>query len=243
VQTSWRPSERTQLTGYRENRLFGSGWRIGFDHRMPQLAWNVQLSRGIQSALESLFGLPATDNVAGLLDAMFTTRYPDPVERARAVQEFIARQGLPAALVGPTTLYSQRLSLVTSRTASVALIGARNALSATVFNVRVEDVADLRPLDAAAAIKNNVQYGGAIALSHRLSPTANVSATIDYSRIRALATVAADESKQAGATLQLSLQAAPKTTASFGARYRRLASNVAANGEEVALFVGLDQRF
>ncbi len=243
VQARWRPSERTLLSGYRETRVFGDAWRVEFVHRAPMVVWNIQLSRGIESSLQSLYTLPPTDNVAGLLDAAFTTRYPDATERARVVQDFITRQGLPASLAGQATIYSQRLSLVTSQSASFALIGVRNALSLRLFNVRVEDVLQLGLLDAGLAINNNVDTGFALTASHRLTPLTNVSATGDYSRIRALSGVATGQTKRAGIALQLNTQVSSKATASFGLRHRKIGSSVLVPGSENAAFAAFDQRF
>ncbi|MFL6661041.1 MAG: TIGR03016 family PEP-CTERM system-associated outer membrane protein, partial [Rhizobacter sp.] len=75
LQARWQPSPRTTLSVFDEKRFFGQAWRLAFDHRLPQVAWNVLLSRTLDTAPQSLFDLPATENVAALLDAAFTTRF------------------------------------------------------------------------------------------------------------------------------------------------------------------------
>ena len=135
----WRPSERTYLTGFVEDRFFGTGWNLAFTHRMPRLAWNLVLSRGIDTSPQQLFTLPASNNVQSLVDAMFTTRFPDPVERARVVQDFINQQSLATSTRGPTTIYAQRFSLVDSRIGSVAWLGTRNTVALSGFYVRTRD--------------------------------------------------------------------------------------------------------
>ncbi len=240
-QARWRPSERTLLTADGERRFFGSAWRLGFDHRAPKFAMTVSLSRGIQSAPQSVFEVPATGNVEALLLSMFTTRYPDPVERARVVRQFIADQGLPASTLGATSIFSQRLSLVTSQSASLGLIGVRNSLVLSGFYIRTEDLPDAAVLATGLAGSNNVQYGTGLTFSHRLSMAISLGATIDWSRIRSLD--ATDVTSQRGARVQVSLQASPKTGAVFGGRYRKLDSTVAIPGHESAVYFGLDHRF
>lgn len=242
-ETRWQPSPRTTLSAFRERRFFGSGWNLAFDHRQPRLAWSLGLARGIDTTPQALLDLPPTNNVAGLLDAMFTTRYPDPVERARVVQDFISQQGLPSATAGPVSLFAPRASLVTGRRASVSLLGARSTLTFSGFSIRTQDALDAGPLATAAAVTNNIQHGAALVLSHRLSTLIGLSVTLDWSRIRSLDVVLPDETTQQGLRVQFSVQAAPKTSAFFGGRYRKIESNVSAEGREGVGYVGLDHRF
>ena len=241
AQIRWQPSPRTTLAVFDEKRFFGSSWRLSFDHRQPQLAWNVVVSRTLDTTPQALFDLPRSDNVAALLDAMFTTRYPDPIERARAVQDFIASQGLPTATLQPVSLFAQRLSVVTLRSASVALIGTRNTLTLAGFQSRTEDAPDAGSLGSGASLTNNVQYGASLSLTHRLTPVIGLTASADWSRIRSLQTP--DYTVQRTARAQLNVQVLPKTAAFVGARYRKLASNVVQEGREGAVFAGFDHRF
>lgn len=242
-ETRWQPSPRTSLSAFRERRFFGSGWNLALDHRQPRLAWSMGLTRGIDTTPQALLDLPATNNVAGLIDAMFTTRYPDPVERARVVQDFIAQQGLPSATAGPVSLFAPRVSLVTSRRASVSLLGARSTLTFSGFSIRTQDALDTGPLATDAAVTNNIQHGAALVLSHRLSPLIGLSVTLDWSRIRSLEAVAPDETSQQGLRVQFSVQAAPLTSVFLGGRYRKIDSNVSTEGREGVVYVGLDHRF
>lgn len=242
-QVRWQPSARTLFSAEGERRYFGSAWRVGFDHRMPQLAMSASLTRGVQSSPQSLFDLPATGNVAALLDAIFTTRFPDPAERGRVVQKFINDQGLPSATLGPTSIYSQRLSLVTSRSGSVGLIGVRNSLVLSGYYTRTEDVPDATSLITGLLANNNLQYGAGLTFSHRLAASVSLGASVDWSRIRALDAAAPEVTTQYGARVQLSVQASPKTVAIFGGRYRKLESTVAVPGHEGSVYMGLDHRF
>lgn len=243
AEATWRPSTRTTLTAAAEKRFFGNGWRFAFDHRMPMLAWNLSFTRDVDTAPQSFFELPATDNVSKLLDEMFTTRFPDPVERLRIVRDFIAQQGLPSSTVLPTNIINERLSLVTSRNASVALIGTRNTIALNAFHVRTQDLLESGPLAATGSLNNNLQYGASVSLTHRLTPTAGLTALADWSRIRGLGAQAADATTQRGVRLQMNMQAGPKTSAFAGARLRKIDSTVTSEGREGAVFAGMDHRF
>ena len=77
--------------------------------------------------------MPATKSTAGALDQMFLAQYPDPVARQKAVQEFIARMGLPPSLGAPINFFSDQLFLQKRWLASAGLQGVRNTLVATAF--------------------------------------------------------------------------------------------------------------
>ena len=241
IEASWRPSPRTTLTLFDEKRFFGSSWRLGFDHRTSRVAWNVALSRTLDTAPQALLDLPVADNVAGLLDNLYSSRFPDPVERARLVQDLIARQGLPSSTVQPTTSYTQRLSVVTLHSLSIVFTGRRSTITFAGFRSRTEDVPGALTLLTSTVAANNRQYGASAAWSHQLTPVMTVSTTGDWTRIRALQ--AADRSTQRTLRAQLNLQIAARTQTFFGARYRDLDSNVATEGREGAVFAGLDLRF
>lgn len=243
AQISWRPSPRTRLAAFQEKRFFGSAWQLDFDHRMPQLALNLSSARGVDSTPQALFQLPAENNVAQLLDAMLTTRFPDAVERARLVQDYIARQGLPSSTLQPISLYSQRLSLYELHSASVALTGSRNALAFSVYQSRTRDLLDSGPFATDRPADNNQQRGASLVLSHRLTPATSLTAGLDWSRITSLDTADDAESRQYGARLQFTAQLAPKTSAFLGGRYRKLSSTVVASGRQGLAFLGLDHRF
>lgn len=239
-ETHWQPSPRTELTALREQRFFGPAWNVAFVHRRPRLAWSLVLSRGVDTAPQAMFELPATDNVGDLIDAMFTTRFPDPTERARVVQEFIAQQALPTSTQAPLSLFSQRVSLTNSRRATVSAIGSRTTFTVSGFAVRTEDLSDAVVLGG-GPVSNNNQYGLTAVLSHRLTPQISAGVAADWSRIRALSAI--EETTQQGLRVGLSLQVAPATFTHVGGRYRKIESNVAAEGREGSVYVGLDHRF
>lgn len=239
----WRPTERTDVNGHWEHRFFGSGWRMSFAHRRPRIALNALLSRDVGSAPQSLFTLAPTDDVAGLLDAAFTTRVPDPVERARLVQDLIARQGLPTSLGGPLTVYTQRISLISSRSATAVLLGVRSSLAVTGFYLRTEDLPDSVFSVLSTAAENNTQRGGAVTYSHQMTPLTSLNATYGYTRTRALRAIAPDASDQHSLRVQTQHRLGPQTSGFVGARYQLFNSSTASDAREKAIFGGLTHRF
>lgn len=243
VQMLWRPSERTELAGFWEDRYFGSSWRLGFGHRTPFVAWNFQSSRDVSTAPQALFDLPASANISALLDSMFITRFPDPVARAKAVQDFIDRQGLPTSTLAPVTLYASRLSIVTSNIASVAWLGVRNTVSLAIYKTQTEDLVDSGGFALGTANVNNIQRGVAIGLSHVMTPSTNLSASASWSRISALEGFGDNDTKEAGLLVRLNHRLAARTAGHLSLRLRRLESNVSSSSREVAAILGLNHVF
>jgi uncharacterized protein (PEP-CTERM system associated) len=243
VELAWRPTERTDVNGIWEHRFFGSGWRTTLSHRRPRFAFNALLSRDVGSAPQSLFTLTPTDDVAGLLDAAFTTRIPDPVERARIVQEVMSRQALPRSLGAPMNVYTQRISLITSRSASVVLLGARSSIAFTGFYLRTEDLPDSIFGLLGTAVENNTQRGATVTYSHQLAPLTSLNATYGYTRTQALRAIAPDSSDQHALRVQTQRQLGPRTNGFVGARYQIFNSSTTSDARETAIFAGLTHRF
>lgn len=243
----WRPTERTALEAFGEERFFGTGWRLRFDHRMPRLAWSLAMGRDVATFPQAFLTLPPTDNVAALLNAAFTTRFPDEAERNRVVADLIARQGLPSSLATETTLFSQRASILTSRTATIVLIGVRNSLALSAFASKTEELPDSIFVSAPTGAGNVKQEGASMTLSHQLTPLAALNLTAARTRVQGIGIDQGPESKQTSARIQLTQQLGPRSSAFVGSRRQRFKSNevvtAAGDARETAAFVGLSHRF
>jgi len=245
AQARWQPSPRTTLSAFEEKRFFGKSYRLIFDNRLPHVAWNVTLSRDLDTTPQALFDLRGANDLADSLDAILTSRYPDPIERARIVQDIIARQGLPSQSLQPLSLFSQRVSIVTGRNASVTFLGARNTLTLNAFGSRTQDASQAAAPATGTTFGNNSQYGASASLSHVLTPATSVNVSTAWSRITAIGTD--EQSIERSVRLRVGMQTGPRTNVFGGARYRRFTSNatssVTAEGNEGAVFVGLDHAF
>lgn len=239
-QVRWQPSPRTSFNAFEERRSFGNAWRLAFDHRAARWVWNALMSRTLSSTPQSVLDLPATDDLAGSLDAIFRSRYPNPADRAAAVQDYITRNGLPTSLLDPLTVRALGFNVVTLRRVGVTLIGVRNSLSLGLYKSRTEDTTAFNPIGGGTAgLAALDQYGASVALSHRLSPVMVLATSGEWTRVRR----ADQQSIQRTARLRLNVEASPRTTAFAGLRYRELGSDVVSAGREGAVFAGLDHRF
>ena len=253
AEVQWRPSERTQLDGFWEDRSFGAGWQASFTHRSPFVAWNLRTSRDFTSFAQSFIEIPATGDLAALLDAALRTRIADPIERSRAVEDFINSRGLPRALPGPVSVFSDQVVVRSARTGTVTFIGTRSTLALTAYSQR-----DSSPRGSTFAVLTGPatqlqQQGASIAYSLRLSALSSAAASATWSRTHddtgasvpgGLAPGAtAGDSRQQTYRLQLDRRLAPYTTGFIGGRHQRIDSDAVADARENAVFAGLAHRF
>jgi uncharacterized protein (PEP-CTERM system associated) len=240
----WRPTQRTKVLGNWEHHFFGAAYQFSLDHRMALSVWNLSMSRNITTFPQQLASLPVGGDLATLLNGLFLATIPDPVERQQAIDQFIRDRGLPSVLSSALTLYSQQILLQESQTASVGLVGARNTVLLTVFNVRSEPLGASAnaPAPLLATGQNSRQTGVSLLWSHKLSPSLVLDSSIQHFR-----TVANSPSEgrtnQTSGRLMLTSPLSPKTSVFAGVRYQTLSSDVATDYDEAAAFIGVTHTF
>jgi len=221
---TWGPTERTSVNGFWEHHFFGSSYSAQVSHRLPNVALSANLSRGLSNFPQLAFQIPGGVTVAQFLDAAFTTRIPDPVERAQAVAQFLAQSGLPPVLLSPLNFYNPQTSLQQTARLSAVWIGALNSIAVTLFRTKTETItgtlAGLPVIFQAAA--NSTQTGCGVNYSHRLSAFTNLIASATYAR--STPNGGDDSTNNARAnnfntSIGLSTQFTPKTSGSVGLSY------------------------
>lgn len=239
----WRPTERTVVRAVGEHRFFGTGWEAAFSHRMPWLAWNLRTARDLSTSPQELLTLTTSGNVTSLLDAIFTTRYPDPVERARVVQDLIRRQGLPTSIGGPLTIYTQQAFILTGRSITIGFLGLTNTLSFTAGYLRIEGAFPDAIVLSPTGVGNSEQLASALTYARRISPFSAISLTAGRTYIRGLRDGAVQETRQRATSLVFTHQLSSRAEVLIGARRRLSDSATAEDYTENGAFVGFSKRF
>jgi uncharacterized protein (PEP-CTERM system associated) len=208
---------------------------------MRRFAANLSASRYVTTYPQEILTLPATGNVSGLLDAILTARFPDPVERAQQVQDLIERQGLPSSLPAGVSIFSRNSNVVNSASGSVALVGMRNTLALNLYYLKTKTLPDAAIPVAFITLNDNTQRGVSVSLSHRLTPVTSLNATATRWETRGIDQTAALISDENIFRVQASRQLTPRSSAFVGARYRQQDSTSGAIGDstEAAIFVVL----
>jgi len=220
----WNPTDRTQVGGFWEHRFFGASYSAQFSHRLPNAAISANASRGLSSYPQLALAIPAGTTVNQFLSAAFATRIPDPVERAAAVEQFLARTGLPPTLAAPVNLYGATLTVQQSASVSLVLIGVRNSVTFSLFNSTSEAISGTGTVlpPAFQGGQNNTQTGASVAYSRSLSGNTNFGASANYSITRSNntdGTLANARSRNGFVNASLSTRLGPKTNCTGGVSY------------------------
>jgi len=237
--------------GYWEHRFFGSAYSAQIQHRLPNVALSASFARGLSTYPQTALSIPAGADVAQYLDSAFATRIPDPKDRAQAVEQFLAKTGLPPTLASPVDFYAPSITLQESATVSAVLIGVRNSLTFSVFYLKSNLItgtgAELPP--ALQFGQNNTQTGGSVTLNHRLTQLTSLAASASYNRTTSNATeglLSSARTNNAYANISLNTQLGPKTSATAGVGYSWSGFPDSLNAENTSawnVFVGINHTF
>lgn len=244
VDFAWSPSPLTRLAGFWESRFFGPSYRLDLTSRQRRFATNLSVSRSVETYSQLIFRLPATGNVSSLLNAILIARFPDPVERARQVQDLIARQVLPSSLPGAVNIFSRSINVISSASGTFALTGVRNTLALNIYYLKTDLLPDAAVPPTFITFNNNVQKGAALSLNHQLSPVMSLNARLSRRETRGLDLSAGNVTDQNLFEVQATRQLTPRSSAFVGARYQQQnsSSSVIRDANEAAIFVGLFHR-
>jgi uncharacterized protein (PEP-CTERM system associated) len=241
----WRPTERTNVRGSWQERFFGSEYLAAVTHRNPYTAFDVNASRNISTYPQQLFAAPAGGDVGALVNAAFTTRIPDPVQRSAAVQNFLLTSGLPATLQSPLNYYVQQVFLYEQQSATFTLLGVRNSTAFTLYNRKQEVISGATGVALPVPVgrlNNNTQRGGMLAFNHRLTPVTDLTASAR--RFQTIATPPLTGTSTTNAFLVSATQKlSPQTDGIAGLTYTDFSSDISSDYTAFTVFVGLSHRF
>ncbi len=244
----WTPSPRTSLSGFAEKRFFGTGYQAAFSHRTRMTVWLLDASRTTQTYANQALALPPGDT-RQLVETAFQARILDPALREQAVNEFLARSGLPATLFGPVAYYTNQIFVGSNISASAGLFGVRDALTLNFFWHKNDPVAATgTPVPDVIALGNRyTDRGVALSASHNFSALLGLTATLSRTYTTSNAPVGAIgtlESTQNAFRVVATQQLSAATQVLGGFRWIRFDSNLPGNQyNEQALFAAITHRF
>jgi uncharacterized protein (PEP-CTERM system associated) len=245
LRVQWRPTERTSLSAQADDRFFGRGWDLQFNHRMPALTLGLRWVRRVTAQpVSQLLGDSAT--AAGQLDAMLTTRYPDAAERATQLRQLLAQLRLPADWQGPLELYSDAARVEQGADLSLLFVGRATTLQLSGSLRRFTELRSLLdPLAPAATGLDNSRAGSLdLLLRRRVTPLTQLDLALSHSRVQSLVAGGGSVSQTSQLRLGALRRLSARTDLSASLRAQRLASrNLATAARENAVTLGLSHRF
>lgn len=239
----WEPSPRTRVFADVERAFYGTGGEISASHRTPSMSFLLRAARGPDALGDS----GAAADLSAFLDAILTTRNPDPAQRSELVRDIVARRGLQTALPRAVRNVVGYTQLRTYVEGSWVLLGTRNTLALSVYSQRREQLAAelgaAQPLPDAAG--DDRQSGGTVEFNRRLEPRLSVDVSGRWSRIRGLGSREGDESRESVVRVAFARELSPRTGATFGVQHRRVRTNVddLPSFNEFRAFAGVSHRF
>jgi uncharacterized protein (PEP-CTERM system associated) len=243
----WRPGPRTELSATLERRFFGNAGALGLRHRLPFMSFALTMKRQPVTASSSLGTLGQGSDLRGFLDAILTTRYPDPTVRDGLVDTLVTNRNLDTRLRNAIDVVAEYPQLETGVDVTWVLLGTRNTASVTFYSrtarVLTREGDPLSSLIGAAA--DDRQRGGFLQFTRRLTPQLSAGLSAQWSKIEGLAEREGDVSDEKVYRLSLTKNVSPRTAYSAGVQRNRFDSTV--NGvrsyDATLLSVGVSHRF
>ena len=242
VSLRWTPTERTNFSVLSEKRFFGHGWEAAFTHRSPLMAISGAWHRRPVTDQASMGIAPAGSDLAALLDSIFMTRIPDDAERARAVQDYLQKRNLPRTLTEAVEIFGQTARLNEAGSLTLALIGARQLMSFTLFSQRDSN---LRREDQASLVVSSDelrQYGGSILFSRQLTAQRTFEAIVTGVATDGRGLRLGDQTRDWSLMLMLTEALTQRSNATLGLSRQLVRSNVVTSSQETRIFGGVSHR-
>lgn len=240
---AWQPSKLTNVTATAGERFFGRTYALDTTHRTRALFWSAQYSENINSSRSQFLSSPSA-NTATYLDALASASMPDPLERARFVNNFIVNNGLPTTIFAPTTFFTDRNFLEKRLTGSVTYNTPKTTSILSLFRVKYD-------ADAIGAIAtgpliddtaNSQQTGGSLLVNWRFASRTGFDFSIGTDKTHFRTIDRDDTLKYVRLGLRHQLQ--PKITGSIDCRRAKRDSNDPSVAyTENAISAGVNIRF
>ncbi len=242
----WTPGPRTHLEMAYEHHYFGKAGRFHLDHRTPFLTIGIDIKRQPLDATSSFGSVAQGGDVRSALNAILTTRYPDPATRAAVVDGIVSSRGLNTSGTGAIDLIGDYPQLQTSAQASIAMLGSRDTLSLIAYSTTTRAL--IRAGDPLAGLStataDNRQVGGAFQFAHRLGAQLSAAVQGTLSSIQALGATR-DRSKEQVWRLSLLNHVSPRSDVTLALQWDRFETTAAGQRSFDATLglVGLSHRF
>ncbi|MFT5934879.1 MAG: hypothetical protein ACI9M6_001935 [Hydrogenophaga sp.] len=239
----WRPSARTRVFVGLDDRYFGSAHNIALSHRTGRTVWRYTDTRGVvDSPLQA--GQASLGSIYTLLDNLYASTVPDPIERARRINAELLGLGLPPDAQISQSFLTSSATLDRVQSLSLALVGQRTvvtfALSRSRSN-RLQSVIGLGDdFDNSSRID---QQGWSVNVGHRLTPISSLSAAVSRQTSEGSGIGVAQSNRETSFSLGYTTRLAPRTSGSLQLR-RTQYDNSAVNAfSETAITALLTHRF
>ena len=230
-----------------ERRYFGTGWNLQASAGTPLARLSVAWNRDAISALSPLASADnSATNLTLLLDKILVGQYPNPFQRAQAVQSLLGSAGLPPGLSTSGGFYTSSSVLQNNLVVTGLVLRQRDSFALSLYRNRTEDLylpgqQLLQLIQSTSA--DNIQSGAAFNFGHRLTPLDNLNLTVQRELDTGFGLNQGNEARQTNFIVQLDHRFSLRTIGIIGVRRRLLVSTQVGSANETGLFAGFVHRF
>lgn len=223
----WNPTERTQISAFKEKRFFGDGHRYSLSHRFPLSSISFSDTKDV-SMLPNQFTTVGLGTIYDLFrqicSQQLASQYPDPVQLD--IEATKCANQLPPSIrntLVPSSFLTSRATVQRRQQLALAMQGARNTLTLMLNRNESDSILANNTLsdDFAQNGTNSIkQRGISVSLSHQLSSlsSANLMASRQESSGAGNATLKATTTLYQGG---ISTKLGAKTNGSLTVRHSK----------------------
>jgi uncharacterized protein (PEP-CTERM system associated) len=225
----WNPTERTQISGFKEHRFFGDGHNFSFSHRLPRSSIRISDTRDV-SVLPNQYTSTGLGTVYNLYYQIFSNIEPyasmDPAVKdaavASAVNTMLAQNGVSPNTQVTSSFLSARATVQRRQDLTLATFGARNSITVVLNRTESQSVLAAQASNDDFSQTTMVkQQGGSVNFAHRLSEISNLNALISRQESKGSNSVTGNSNLKTTTTTYLvnaSTRLGAKTTGSLSVR-------------------------
>lgn len=180
----WNPTQRTQISAFKERRFFGDGHRINLSHRFPLSSIRFTDTRDV-SVLPNQFATAGLGTIYDIFYEQVRQQFPNLDESTLAsyVSALLAANGIDPNAQVTSGFLTSRASVQRRQQLALAFFGARNTL--TLMANRNESQSTFANAALADDLSQNSmvkQQGFSLNLSHRLSEKSTLNALASHQK-------------------------------------------------------------
>lgn len=183
----WTPSERTQISAFKERRFFGNGHRYSVSQRFPLSSIRYSDTKDV-SVLPNQFTSVGLGTIFDLFrqicSQQLSSIYTDPIQLDQAsntcANNLVSQSGVSPNAQVTSSFLTSRATVQRTQQLSLALQGARNTLTLMLSRNQNQSILASTAVSDDPLLNNSNsirQRGITINLSHQLSPLSSINLT------------------------------------------------------------------
>lgn len=220
----WTPSSRTSLRASVGKRYFGTTYALMSMHRSRNTVWSVNYDDNVMNSRDQ-FLRPSSIDTASMLDRLFSTNFPDPLERKQVVDAYIRANNLPASVADNINYFSNRFfrqrqlqaSAAFNMPRTTAVVSANTTKRTALSTQQVDSV--LLGSSLLNLNDDTSQKSGAVVVNYRLSPSSGIVLSFNKVTTDSLSTGVSNSSQSL--SLGLTKQFRKKLSGSLDVRHNQ----------------------